>query len=247
MMIQYNRSTFLHHPIALARFAFGDKQPLHEVMLLHSAKKLLGSRFDEKIARQALQEIRSWEFVPMNQLPDVQLPGNRPTYLFGKFLYFIVRCAQPEVMVETGVAHGVSSWTILNALHRNGKGKLYSIDLPNQDLRSYNPENIRQGSGWVVPDLLRQRWELRLGPSQELLPKLIAELGSIDIFFHDSDHSYENMLFEFRAVYQAVKKNGLILSDDVHKNTSFTEFVAEKGILGIQFATKGGAAVKNKD
>ena len=45
-------------------------------------------------------------------------------------------------MVETGVAHGVSSWTILNAMHRNGKGKLYSIDLPNKDLKSYNPENI---------------------------------------------------------------------------------------------------------
>lgn len=246
MIIQYNRTTFLTHPLALARFAFGDKQPLHEVMLLHSAKKLLGSRFDINVARQALQEIRSWEFVPMNQLPGVELPGNRPTYLFGKFLYFIVRCFQPEVMVETGVAHGVSSWTILNAMHRNGKGKLYSIDLPNQDLRSYNPENIQQGSGWVVPDLLRKRWELRLGPSQELLPKLIAELGSIDVFFHDSDHSYDNMWFEFRTVYDAVKPGGLILSDDVHKNTSFVEFVSEKNILGIQFATKGGAAVKQR-
>jgi hypothetical protein len=55
------------------------------------------------------------------------------------------------------------------------------------------------------------------------------------------------MLFEFRTVYPAVRKSGLILSDDVHKNDSFREFVAEKGILGIQFATKGGAAVKDKD
>lgn len=244
MIIQYSRSSFSTHPIALLKFAFGNKNALHDVMLLRSGRILLGKNFDEKLARTALKEIREGDFIPMNQLPNVTLPGNKPTYLFGKFLYFIVRCAQPEIMVETGVAHGVSSWTILNAMHKNSKGKLYSIDLPNQDLKSYNPQNIQQGSGWAVPDVLRARWELRLGPSQELLPLLIKQLKTIDIFFHDSDHSYENMMFEFKTVFDAIKTGGLILSDDVHKNDSFSDLVNAKGIKGLQFYTKGGAAVK---
>ncbi len=244
MIIQFSRSGFLSHPYALFQFALGNKSVLHEVMLLRAGKILLGNSFDKSYAKDVLKEIRDGDFVPMNQLPGVTLPGNKPTYLFGKFLYFIVRCARPEVMVETGVAHGVSSWTILNAMHKNGMGKLYSIDLPNQDLKSYNPTNIQQSSGWAVPDILRQRWELRLGPSQELLPKLINELKKIDVFFHDSDHSYENMTFEFEAVYAALKTGGLILSDDVHKNAAFSDLVTAKDIKGLQFYTKGGAAVK---
>jgi predicted O-methyltransferase YrrM len=151
--------------------------------------------------------------------------------------------ARPAVMVETGVAHGVSSWTILNAMERNGTGKLYSIDLPDLDLKSYNPGTIQKTSGWAVPEALRHRWELRLGPSSELLPALMTELGHIDIFFHDSDHSYENMMFEFKATIPHIRTGGLIISDDVHKNSSFPEFVQAHPITGIRFFTKGGAAV----
>lgn len=245
MIVQFSRKDFISHPIAILKFALGSKEALHDIMLLRAGKMLLGGNFDRATADQALKEIHEDDFIAMNQVEGVSLPGNKPTYLFGKFLYFIVRCAKPDIMVETGVAHGVSSWTILNALHKNGKGKLYSIDLPNQDLKSYNPENIQQGSGWAVPDTLRDRWELRLGSSQKLLPELITELGAIDIFFHDSDHSYENMMFEFEAVYNAVKTGGLLLSDDVHKNASFSDLVELKGIKGLQFYTKGGAAVKS--
>jgi hypothetical protein len=127
---------------------------------------------------------------------------------------------------------------------KNGKGKLYSIDLPNLDLKSYNPQNISQQSGWAVPDVLRKHWELQLGPSNELLPVLVEKLGKVDIFFHDSDHSYKNMMFEFKAVFSALKADGLLISDDVHKNESFRDFVNAEQIVGIQFLTKGGAAVK---
>ena len=244
MIIQYTKTTFLTHPFAILNFLRGHKQDLHEAMIVKAAKTLLGKKYDSTEAKKYLQEIRSGEFVPMNTLPGVTLPGNKPVHLFGKFLYFIVRCAKPEVMIETGVAHGVSSWTILNAIHKNGTGKLYSIDLPNLDLKSYNPQNISQQSGWAVPDVLRKHWELQLGPSNELLPVLVEKLGKVDIFFHDSDHSYKNMMFEFKAVFSALKTDGLLISDDVHKNESFRDFVNAEQIVGIQFLTKGGAAVK---
>lgn len=45
-------------------------------------------------------------------------------------LYTIVRAYKPEIVVETGVAHGVTSAFMLCAMHENNKGHLYSIDLP---------------------------------------------------------------------------------------------------------------------
>ena len=246
MIIQYKKFSFLNKPLALLNFKLGKKQDLHEAIIIRAAKTLMGNNFNDEEAKKYINEIREGQFVPMNSVPGVELPGNKPEHLFGKFLYFIVRCAKPEVMIETGVAHGVSSWTILNAIHRNGKGKLYSIDLPNLDLKSYNPQNISQQSGWAVPDILRNHWELQLGSSHELLPALVKKLGKVDVFFHDSDHSYENMMFEFNAVYAAVDTGGLIISDDVHKNESFRDFVNKEKITGIQFLTKGGAAVKRE-
>src|SRR5207245_2447859 len=62
---------------------------------------------------------------------------------FGRFLrmliydivmYMLVLLMQPRIVVETGVEHGVSSWIVLLAMERNGKGALHSIDLPNQDV-----------------------------------------------------------------------------------------------------------------
>lgn len=45
-------------------------------------------------------------------------------------LYTIIRIRKPDIVVETGVAQGVSSTFILQALEDNGRGQLYSIDLP---------------------------------------------------------------------------------------------------------------------
>jgi hypothetical protein len=45
----------------------------------------------------------------------------------------VVRHLRPERVVETGVARGVTTAVLLQAMERNGYGALWSIDLP--DLR----------------------------------------------------------------------------------------------------------------
>lgn len=137
-------------------------------------------------------------------------------------LYVLARALQPSVIVETGVASGVSSAHWLRALALNGKGTLYSVDLPNIGDGVALPEG--KGPGWIVPDDLRGRWDLRLGDSRELLPKLLDEVGTVDIFFHDSDHAKDAMMFEFQAAYPAVREGGLILSDDTNYNDAWDEF-----------------------
>src|SRR6266550_784718 len=136
--------------------------------------------------------------------------------------YAAVRALQPEVVVETGVANGVSSAYLLFALHLNRCGTLYSIELG--DAR-YLP--ALKSPGWVVPEWLKLRWKMLCGDSRELLPTLLAELGSIDIFIHDSLHTYDHMLWEFRAAFPHLRKGGLLFSDDARWNPAFPEFVQE--------------------
>jgi predicted O-methyltransferase YrrM len=243
-IIKYSKTSFINHPVSSLKYFLGSKESLHEKVLLRTGRTLLDDKFNLDDAHKYLREIREADFVKMNDLAPVHA-GNRPGHLFGKLIYFLVRSLQPDVMIETGVAHGVSSWTILNAMHKNQKGKLYSIDLPNLDTkRTFNVENYSLQSGWVVPDILRQRWELLLGKSSDVLPPLLKKLGSADIFFHDSDHSYENMKYEFETVFDFIKPGGLIISDDVHKNNAFSEFVDEKKIIAVQLPAKGGVAAK---
>jgi predicted O-methyltransferase YrrM len=245
MIIKYSKTSFLDHPVSSLKYFLGDKESLHEKVMMRTGRILLKDKFNQREAVEYLREIRQSDFVKMNQSSVVQITGNKPGHLFGKLIYFLVRCVKPEVMIETGVAHGVSSWTILNAMHKNQKGKLYSIDLPNLDTKKmYNVENVNQQPGWVVPEILRKRWILEIGRSSDLLPPLLKKLGTVDIFFHDSDHSYENMMYEFQTTFDFIKRGGIIISDDVHKNPAFSEFVNEKGITAVQLLAKGGVAVK---
>ncbi len=48
-------------------------------------------------------------------------------------IWCLMRHLRPKNVVETGVAHGVTSRFILEALKRNGDGHLWSIDLPPLD------------------------------------------------------------------------------------------------------------------
>ena len=41
-----------------------------------------------------------------------------------------IRVAKPAVVLEAGVAHGLTSAVALHAMEENAKGRLYSIDLP---------------------------------------------------------------------------------------------------------------------
>lgn len=139
-------------------------------------------------------------------------------------IYSLVRLLKPEVVVETGVADGVTTSYILRALEDNGRGKLYSVDLPHYLL----PEGKQPG--WIVEEGLRGRWELRVGDAAELLPPLLKELKTVDMFLHDSLHTYDHMMFEFRAAWPHLRGGGLFLSHDVGSNDAFFRFIGEAGL-----------------
>lgn len=133
--------------------------------------------------------------------------------------YAIVRADKPELVVETGVANGVSSTYLLEALRRNGRGQLHSIEIGNSP---YVPAG--RSTGWIVPADLRARWSLHICDARTCLPDLFDQLGTVDIFIHDSLHTYEHMKFEFEEAYPHLRANGILISDDASWNSAFPEF-----------------------
>ncbi len=233
----------LKYPLAAISFYLGNKKFLHRAIILESAKHLLGKKFHKSLWLNALNDLEKGILLPPNKNTHNLIVGNSLNTTFGKWIWCCVRVLQPDIMVETGVAHGSSTWIILNAMHLNKKGKLHSIDLPNNDTNSaYNFQQTQPSTGWMVPDTLKSKWELHLGYAQEILPALLKRLGKIDIFFHDSDHSYEHMKFEYETSTPFIRPGGLLISDDVHKNKAFVEFVQNTSWKALMF-NKGGCAI----
>lgn len=145
-------------------------------------------------------------------------------------LYLLARASRPDVVVETGVANGFSTLHILSALERNQKGILHSIDLPSindridgEKFKKFIPDGRK--SGWIVPGHLRKIWHLELGDTKKVLPNLLRKLGTIDIFIHDSKHTYKHMMFEYETSWPHIREGGFLLSDDIDSNTAYFDFL----------------------
>jgi len=152
-------------------------------------------------------------------------------------LYLLVRTLKPERAVETGVHHGWSTKAILSAMNENETGRLVSIDLPTVGTGQVDSDGHFDGchvdrtddTGREVPAYLRGRWQLRLGSSQDLLPAALKELGSIDLFFHDSEHSSKVMRWEYETAWPFLTPGGVLYSDDVDWNDAFAAFARDVG------------------
>jgi Methyltransferase domain len=130
----------------------------------------------------------------------------------------LTRHLQPQRVVETGVAHGLTSRVILEAMARNGSGHLSSIDLPPVDI------GLRQQVGAAVSPDVAGRWTYILGSSRRRLPGLLSRLGQIDLFVHDSLHSERNVRFELDRAWHALRPGGAALIDDIDANWGFHSF-----------------------
>jgi predicted O-methyltransferase YrrM len=117
----------------------------------------------------------------------------------------------PDVVVETGVANGASTRRILSALsHNRGSGKLISCDI-----------DSRVATAELMAD---PRFEfVEIGTKSDL-SDLVERLDKIDIFYHDSDHSYDHQLFEYSTVWEKLPDGGILVSDDINWSYAFLDF-----------------------
>jgi hypothetical protein len=131
----------------------------------------------------------------------------------------LTRHLRPLQVVETGVGRGITSRFILEGLERNGAGHLWSVDLPQLLDPALNEE-----VGAAVERRLHRRWSYIKGSSRRRLPGLLASLGQIDLFVHDSRHTEYNVLFELGEAWSRLRPGGAVLVDDIDLNWAFHFF-----------------------
>jgi len=137
-------------------------------------------------------------------------------------IWRLTRHLRPRNVVETGVAHGMTSRFILEALERNGAGHLWSIDYPPLDDAWHDQIGIAISAG------LRPRWSYIRGTSKRRLAGLLAELRQIDLFIHDSLHSADNVRFEVDRAWEALRPGGAVVVDDIDANWGFQTFTKDR-------------------
>lgn len=160
------------------------------------------------------------------------------------YLYTLVRAEEPSIVIETGVRSGVSTTLILAALERNGAGALHSCDPCYQSTdHAIKAIEAATGMGDRVP---WERWDFDPRKSEVALEVFPYE---IDMFIHDSDHSWVNMAFELEAAWEVLLPEGLLICDDwktcvgAEKHTEFENFVNHHK---VDFYAIGSAAVVRK-
>jgi Methyltransferase domain len=167
-------------------------------------------------------------------------------------VWCVILHTRPEVVIETGVAHGVTSRIVLEALGQNDLGHLWSIDLPFPFDHRLHGE-----TGIVVSDACRPRWTYVEGSSKQRLPSLVAKVGHVEMFIHDSLHTAENTLFEMEQAGSAMPAGGIMLVDDIDSHEGFTAFARRHpgyetiicpsadrdGMFGIAVSTAGARMV----
>lgn len=170
------------------------------------------------------------------------------------FLYWVIRTLKPKVIVQTGVCNGLSSAFMMLALAKNGPdGTLHVVDMPpvydsTDDIWKIKGKmygvTIPEGktSGWLVPDIYKDRFEVLNGDAKVLLPELLERLGKCDMFYHDSDHTYDHMIFEFEESKKYLSERGVVVSDDIAWNASLWDFADKYNVPSYNYRGSMGIA-----
>jgi hypothetical protein len=230
----------LHDPFLALRLLFGrstyeetlQEQLAKDLNLL--AHRAIDTSMPKHFLQQSPETIEEW----LGLIAPAKTKSSwRMLDRWHSFLYAATRVITPSIVIETGVLYGHSSAAILTALSQNKRGLLVSVDLPPEQHRTVvdGRQHIQVGLnssqlsvGCAIPSFLRSKWKLQLGNSIELLPKIFDEVGPVSMFIHDSFHTYDHMMAEYRLGYDFLEPGGLLVSDDIGYNFAWSDFCHSK-------------------
>jgi len=117
----------------------------------------------------------------------------------------IIWKVKPDLIIETGIAHGGSLIFSASLLELLGKGKVIGIDI---DIREHNRKEIENHS-------LSKRIEMIEGSSidEKIISKVEAIVKENDkiLVILDSNHTHEHVLKELELYSKFVKKDGYVI------------------------------------
>jgi len=166
-------------------------------------------------------------------------------------IYVLVRHLKPEAVLETGVYYGGNTAFLLAGLHRNGKGCLVSIDLPDSAIRAGVSANTAQRHplvgdselyepkmkpGFIVPEYLKAHWEFVEGDSISTIP---TRTEKFDLYLHDSDHSMGFLTAEAEAAWPKLAQDAVVVVDDIDWSNGFFALCIRKKLCPVLFTDNG--------
>ena len=105
-------------------------------------------------------------------------------------------------------------------MNQNDRGHLWSVDLPYPF-----DHRLHVQTGAAVTDACRPGWSYLEGTSKQRLPPLVAEVGRVGVFIHDSlPRAGKNVVFEMQQAASAMAPGGVMLVDDVRTHEGFAIF-----------------------
>jgi hypothetical protein len=156
-----------------------------------------------------------------------QIESKNRLYLIGIVLYKF----RPNLYVETGTQHGISAEFALQF------SKAFNLDLT---VVSFDVNS----ASLIIPNYSFKQILLKKPVRKNFVKYLNKFRNRYNriVFFHDSDHSYENMYSEFTAAWKILNPVA-ILTDDANLNKSFSDFCCSKELDFIEFSLGHGNSV----
>jgi hypothetical protein len=73
-----------------------------------------------------------------------------------------------------------------------------------------------------------------------ILPELFEQYPEVDVFFHDSLHTFELPYFEYTTAWPHLPTGGVLLSDDIFWSEALHRFSKENSVTYVRVGEFGG-------
>lgn len=124
-------------------------------------------------------------------------------------MYRFLKKHPADVVIEIGMAYGVSSLAILTALEENGRGKLISID----PYPGFEPVRLSALASIEKSGLAHRHAHVHM-ESEFALPKLISEGVQADFVYIDGHHGFDHAFVDLFFCDRIIPVGGTIAFDD---------------------------------
>ena len=128
----------------------------------------------------------------------------------GRLIARAVEAAAPRVACEVGLAFGMSTLYILEAMQECGEGRLIGMDPAQHDgtWSGAGLHNVRRAG-------FADRFEFYEEPSHVVLPRLLAASTRLQFALIDGWHTFDHTLVDFFFIDKMLDPGGVIVIDDV--------------------------------
>jgi len=148
-----------------------------------------------------------WPSIDLRPPELVQMTNAaKTTENYNHFLYLLTRHFKPTLMVETGTDRGRSA---AHMARGNPTGNVVTIDIDPACSAQAMALGLANVTAWT-------------GESLDLVNRFMDR--SIDLLFLDSLHTYEHTKAEWLAFQPKLRRNALVLIDDVALDAGMAQF-----------------------